>query len=101
MRYFIAGAAVILVPVLAAWKVLYGPEGAIEDHKAAARLSLSDLLEASPHFSSVVCCSAGSIRHYCVALGRAPQRTVKVRLGRPPCARLVLAAPPTLRDDNR
>ena len=31
----------------------------------------------SPHFSPVVCCSAGYIRHYCVALGRAPRRTVK------------------------
>ena len=49
MRYFIAGAAVILVPVLAAWKVLYGPEGTIRDHKAAARLSLSDLLESREH----------------------------------------------------
>ena len=46
MRYFIAGAAAVLVPVLAAWRVLYGPEGAIRDHRAAARLSLSDLLEA-------------------------------------------------------
>ncbi len=56
---------------------------------------------ASPHFSPVVCCSAGYIRHYCVALGRAPRRTDQVRLRCPFGARLVLAASPTLRDDNR
>jgi hypothetical protein len=45
MKYLIAGMA-LLVPIVAAWRVLYGPEGAIRSPKAAARLALSDLLEA-------------------------------------------------------
>ena len=34
-------------------------------------------LDPNPNFSRVFCCSAGSIRQGCVALGRAPRRTVK------------------------
>ncbi len=45
MRYFIAGVALI-VPIVAAWRVLYGPEGAIRSARAAAQLALSDLLDA-------------------------------------------------------
>ena len=36
---------------------------------------------ASPHFSRVVCYSAGSIRQCCVPLRRAPRRTVKYASG--------------------
>ena len=42
----------------------------------------------NPHFSPVVCCSAGYIRHYCVALGRTPQRTVKYACGTLPARAL-------------
>jgi hypothetical protein len=45
MKYLIAGVA-LLVPIVAAWRVLYGPEGAIRTPRAAASLALSDLLEA-------------------------------------------------------
>ena len=48
MRYVIAG-AVLLVPILGLWRVLHGPEGAIRSPRAAARLVLSDLLEARTH----------------------------------------------------
>jgi len=39
--------------------------------------------EFNPHFSSLVYCAAAIIRPGCVALGRPPRRTVKVRLRRP------------------
>jgi hypothetical protein len=55
-------------------------------HSALVRTS-------NPHFSPVVCSSAGYIRHYGVALGRAPERTAKY-------AFVVLAASTTLRHDN-
>jgi hypothetical protein len=45
MKYLIAGVALI-VPIVAAWRVLYGPEGAIRSARAAAQLALSDLLDA-------------------------------------------------------
>ena len=48
MKYIIAGAA-LLVPILAVWRVLYGPEGAIRSPRAAARMALSDLLDARTH----------------------------------------------------
>ncbi len=47
-----------------------------------------DFLASSPHFSPVLCCSAGYIRHYCVALGRAPRRTVKYACGALPARAL-------------
>jgi hypothetical protein len=34
MKYLIAGLA-LLVPIVAAWRVLYGPEGAIRSPRAA------------------------------------------------------------------
>jgi len=47
-------------------------------------------MNASPHFSPVVCCNGGYARGYCVALGRPPRRIVKYAcgsLGRAPCLR--------------
>ena len=51
----------------------------------------------SPAFLTSVWCSAGHIRHYCVALGRAPRRTVKYACGAPrraPCHEGDVASPP-------
>ena len=45
--------------------------------RSVSVIELPVLRWSSPHFSPVVCCSAGYIRHNCVALGRAPRRTVK------------------------